>query len=51
MDGFASALFIVWLLASLVVFVGIVVWAMWPSNKARLQAYADIPLRDDKHEA
>ncbi len=34
----------VWLMA---IFVGIVVWVMWPSNRKRFERQADIPLDDD----
>jgi len=37
-----------WVLWFVVLFVGIVAWAFWPSNKARLEAQARIPLDDDR---
>jgi cytochrome c oxidase cbb3-type subunit 4 len=39
-----ASLWLVWLV---ILFVGIVAWAFWPSRKERLQRHADIPLRDD----
>ena len=38
------SLWVVWLMA---IFVGIVAWAFWPSNKSRLEAHGRIPLDDD----
>ena len=38
------SLWVVWLL---VLFVGIVAWAYWPSRKRRMEEDARIPLRDD----
>lgn len=43
--GYASTLWVVWLMA---VFVGIIVWAYWPSRKQELESHCDIPLRDDE---
>ncbi|MBI3791876.1 MAG: cbb3-type cytochrome c oxidase subunit 3 [Gemmatimonadetes bacterium] len=31
----------------MLVFVGIAVWAFWPSNKAKFDADAQLPLDDD----
>jgi cbb3-type cytochrome oxidase subunit 3 len=28
-------------------FAGICVWALWPSNRKRLQGYGEIPLKED----
>ena len=30
-------------------FLGIVLWAYWPTNKTRIEAYAQIPLRDEEN--
>jgi cytochrome c oxidase cbb3-type subunit 4 len=38
-------LWVVWFVA---LFVGIVAWAFWPSNKARLEAQARIPFEDER---
>jgi cbb3-type cytochrome oxidase subunit 3 len=35
------------LLGFFVAFIGIALWAYWPSNKARLQEHASIPLNTD----
>jgi cbb3-type cytochrome oxidase subunit 3 len=29
-------------------FVGLIVWVLWPANKARLEALASIPFNDDE---
>ena len=36
-----------WGLWVMVLFLGIVFWAFRPKNKARFDAYGDIPLRDE----
>ena len=36
--------------ASLTMFLAIVVWVMWPSNRAGFDAAANIPLGDDSAE-
>ena len=41
---FVRSLWVVWLMA---IFIGIVAWAFWPSNKKRLEAHGRIPLDDD----
>ncbi len=40
-----------WIVWFVLLFVGIVVWAFWPSNKARLEAQGRIPLDDDRDAA
>lgn len=37
----------VWTVWFTLLFVGIVAWAFWPSNKAKLEDRALIPLRDE----
>jgi cytochrome c oxidase cbb3-type subunit 4 len=37
-----------WLVWLSVIFLGIVVWAFWPRNRAKLEGYGAIPLRDDE---
>jgi cytochrome c oxidase cbb3-type subunit 4 len=39
-----------WMLWAMVLFSGIVVWAYWPRNKAKLESYGRIPLNDDGNE-
>lgn len=39
-----------WGLWLMVLFLGIALWAFWPRNRARFEAYATIPLRDDDNE-
>ena len=45
----AEALYPVWVLLFMGVFVAIAVWAFWPSvrQKRRMQDHAEIPFRDD----
>jgi cbb3-type cytochrome oxidase subunit 3 len=38
---------IIALLTFMPIFIGTAVWAYWPSNKARFDHYARIPLQDD----
>ncbi|MBI5120734.1 MAG: cbb3-type cytochrome c oxidase subunit 3 [Rhodospirillales bacterium] len=40
----ARSLWTVWIF---VVFIGIVAWSFWPKNKAKLEEYGNIPLKDD----
>ena len=46
LSEFARSWWSVWLMA---LFIGVVVWAMWPSEKKRqeMREHAMIPLRDD----
>ena len=37
----------IWTVLGMVGFLAIVVWAMWPSRKAELEALGRIPLDDD----
>jgi cytochrome c oxidase cbb3-type subunit IV len=39
-----------WLVWMLVLFAGIVVWVMWPRNKNKLEAQAQIPFKNDELE-
>ena len=39
-----------WTIWFLLLFVGIVVWALWPGRTAYFDAMARLPLRDDKSE-
>jgi cytochrome c oxidase cbb3-type subunit 4 len=39
-----KSLWVVWLI---VLFVGIVVWAYWPSRKSKMDDHAKIPFRED----
>lgn len=36
------------LVAFVISFLAICVWALWPSNRSRLTAYGHIPLEEDK---
>ncbi len=46
--GFARSFWLLWLM---LLFLGIVAWAYWPTRKRKLQEYGQIPLRDDEPEA
>lgn len=35
----------------MLLFLGIVAWAYWPTRKRKLQEHGQIPLRDDEPEA
>lgn len=43
--AFMSSLWVVWFV---LLFSGIVAWAMWPSRRARFEDNARIPLRGDR---
>lgn len=43
--------YIVWMIVSVVMFIAILAWALWPGNRERLEGYASIPLQDDENEA
>ena len=43
--------YMTWMVVSIVLFVLILAWALWPGSRERFQKYADIPLRDDQDEA
>lgn len=40
-----------WPLWGAILFLGIVAYAFWPSNKAKFEKYGKIPLDDDKGES
>jgi cytochrome c oxidase cbb3-type subunit 4 len=42
---FARSLWVVWLM---LIFLGIVLWVMWPRNRKRFDDAAQIPFKDDK---
>jgi cytochrome c oxidase cbb3-type subunit IV len=51
-----SNLFVIWMVLSVIAFIVIMVWALWPSHRRRFESYGHIPLRDDdkadaRHEA
>jgi cbb3-type cytochrome oxidase subunit 3 len=41
----------VWMVVSILLFVVIMAWALWPGSRERFEKHADIPLRDDEDEA
>jgi cytochrome c oxidase cbb3-type subunit 4 len=45
---FVRSLWVVWLM---LIFLGIVAWAYWPSRRRRLQKHGSIPLDDDRRKA
>ena len=49
MLALAEALYPVWVILFMGIFVGIALWAFWPSQrqKKRMQDHADIPFRND----
>ncbi len=42
-----SDLFIIWMVLSVIAFIALMAWTLWPSHRRKLESYADIPLRDD----
>ena len=42
-----SDLFVIWMVLSVIAFIVLMVWTLWPSHRRKLESYADIPLRDD----
>lgn len=47
LDTTISILRSFWGLWVMLFFCGIVLWAYWPKSKAKMEAWGDIPLRDD----
>jgi len=50
LDSFIEVLRSLWGLWVMVFFSGIVLWAYWPKNKGNIEAYGDIPLKEDDNE-
>ena len=50
LQAIANALYPVWVLLFMGIFLGIVVWAWWPSRrqKERMEDHAQIPFRDEE---
>lgn len=44
---FFRSLWVIWVM---LIFCGIVLWAYWPKNKAKIEAMGMIPLKDDDEE-
>jgi cbb3-type cytochrome oxidase subunit 3 len=42
-----SNLFVIWIVLSVIAFLAIMVWALWPSHRQRFESYGHIPLQDD----
>jgi len=47
MDDFYTTVKSLWVVWLVLLFVGIVAWAYWPSRKQRFERDAEIPFRDD----
>jgi len=43
--------YMAWMIVSVLLFVVIMGWALWPGSREHFEQYADIPLRDDEDEA
>ena len=42
-----SDLFVIWMVLSVIAFIALMAWTLWPSHLRKLESYADIPLRED----
>jgi len=51
MEHLAEFLRSVWVLWLMGLFLGIVIWALWPSNQSKMDRWGRIPLEDDGGEA
>ena len=49
-DSIISVLRSAWSVWMMIFFVGILGWAYWPRNKAKIESHAMIPLKDDENE-
>lgn len=49
MDSFIKAAPTIGLLMFFGIFVGIAFWVLMPANKKRIEAYGEIPLKEDTH--
>ena len=49
LNQFVEILRSFWGLWAMTFFIGIVLWAYWPKNKAKLEGYGMIALRDDEN--
>ena len=47
MEALGETLRSIWVLWLGFLFIGIVIWAMWPSNRAKFESHGRIPLKDD----
>ena len=47
MDDFYSFIKSAWVVWMMALFIGIVVWVLWPSNRRRFRKAAEIPLEED----
>ena len=51
MEEFTAFVRSAWVIWMMVLFLGIVVWALWPSNRARFRRAAHIPLSEEERPA
>jgi cytochrome c oxidase cbb3-type subunit 4 len=40
--------FATWMIMSMIIFIGIIVWSLLPSNRRRFESYGEIPLREEE---
>ena len=50
MDAIVDFFRSIWGLWLMAIFIGIVVWVMWPGNRKKLERHGDIPLEDEPSE-
>ena len=43
--------FIAWMIASMIVFIALIAWVLWPGHGPRFEKHASIPLGDETDEA
>lgn len=43
--------YMAWMAVSIVMFIVILAWALWPGHRERLERHGNIPLLDDENEA
>ena len=41
----ARSLWVLWLMA---IFIGIVVWVLWPKNRSKIEDHGKIPFKDEE---
>lgn len=42
--------YMIWMAVSIVMFIAILGWVLWPGSRERLERHANIPLLDDEDE-
>jgi cbb3-type cytochrome oxidase subunit 3 len=43
--------FIAWMIASMIVFIALIAWVLWPGNGPLFEKHGSIPLADETDEA